>query len=548
MTEFIPEALSLERPAGQHPDYQLSFAPHKGRVRAVFAGVTVADSKRVMVMDETRLAPVYYLPRKDVRMDLLTRTEQRSHCPFKGNASYWSLAVGERQVDDVMWSYEDPLPDAAAIRDYVAFYANQMDAWYEGDEQVDSAKKDLSGYQNPLLSWLLNDAPAVEGPKRLTNAFAEHLLAVGIPVWRLGVIVRTLHPQIVGVSYRWWRPKLAVEELSLGYDRLDTPAWLNSPLVPIFEGAGGIRRRLDIPNPVFDYPILVDLHSEGVTDYVAMPMTFSDGQINVLTLATDHPGGFTTADLGHVYEILSVLGRIYEVHAMRHRAVTLLDTYLGQHAGQRVLSGDIKRGDGQTIHAVIWFCDLRDSTPLAQSMSREEFLGALNQFFDCMTGAVLDAGGQVLRFIGDAALAIFPLGDCDLEGDVPPEACRLAVSAIRDAVARLHVLNIRRSEKGWDTLRYGIALHLGEVTYGNIGTENRLEFTVIGDAANRAARIESMCKTLNEPVLLSEQVARYFPDECRLLGLHVLRGIDEPLPIYALNQQASRPAVIQHVN
>jgi len=129
-----------------------------------------------------------------------------------------------------------------------------------------------------------------------------------------------------------------------------------------------------------------------------MPITFLDGQINVLTLASDRPGGFSTAELGHVYEILGQLGRLYELHNMRRTAVTLLDTYLGRHAGERVLTGSIKRGDGENIEAVIWFCDLRESTPLAQSMSQEEFLGALNQFFDCMAGAVLAHGGQVLRF------------------------------------------------------------------------------------------------------------------------------------------------------
>ena len=410
-----------------------------------------------------------------------------------------------------------------------------MDAWYEDDEEVTESNVDAAGYSNPLLTWLLRDAPAIDDPQQLTKAFAEHMIAVGIPIWRLAVIVRTLHPQIMGVAYRWWRPKMEIDELPLPHDVLSSSRYLNSPLAAIFEGAGGIRRRLDVPDPVLDFPILADLYGEGATDYVAMPLTFSDGQINVLSLAADRPGGFSTDELGHLYEVLLVLGRIYEVHAMRHRAVTLLDTYLGRHAGERVLDGAIKRGDGENIHAVIWFCDLRGSTPLAQTLSREQFLGALNQFFDCMAGAILDVGGQVLRFIGDAALAIFPLARDDPDTGNPPEACRLALAAVRDALGRLEALNVRRSEKGWQPFKFGIALHLGEVTYGNIGTTNRLEFTVIGDAANRAARIESLCKTLNDTVLLSDQVARYFPDECRSLGLHELRGVDEPLPIYALN-------------
>ena len=287
---------------------------------------------------------------------------------------------------------------------------------------------------------------------------------------------------------------------------------------------------------MLDFPILEELHAEGATDYVAMPVTFSDGQINVLTIASDRRGGFSTAHLGHIYEILALLARLYEVHAMRRTAVTLLETYLGSHAGKRVLDGQIKRGDKQIIHAVIWFCDLRESTPLAQSLSQDEFLGALNQFFDCMAGAVMDHGGQVLRFIGDAALAIFPLqGSSDPDhGDKPDAALTTALSAAREAVQRIDALNLRRRPRGWPSLSFGIALHVGEVTYGNIGTENRLEFTVVGDAANRAARIEAMCKPLNEQVLLSAEMARYFPEESRSLGRHQLKGVAEPVEIFAL--------------
>jgi adenylate cyclase len=261
-----------------------------------------------------------------------------------------------------------------------------------------------------------------------------------------------------------------------------------------------------------------------------MPMTFLDGQINVLTLASDRPGGFSTADLGNVYEILAPLGRLYELHNMRRTAVTLLDTYLGRHAGERVLTGSIKRGDGEHIEAVIWFCDLRASTPLAQSMSHEEFLGVLNQFFDCMAGAVLEHGGQVLRFIGDAALAIFPVASID----VGPRAHAQALAAAVDAGRRIDEINEKRAKKTWSLLEYGIGLHAGDVTYGNIGTPERLEFTVVGDAANYAARLESLCKSLGRPVLASAEFAQHFPDRFQSLGCHELRGIQGEQEILAL--------------
>ena len=398
-------------------DYGFTFTHFPHHVRAKINGVVVADSRDVMIMHETRLPPAYYFPRKDVRIDLMTPTEHRTICPFKGNANYWSLTVGDETIENLLWSYEDPLPEAREIKDYVAFYSDLLDELVIDDQPIDRLKpSSTSGavYNNPLLSWLLHDAPQIETAIALTESLAEQMLNADMAIWRLAVIIPTLHPQVNALTYRWWRKDGVAKEIEVPHQVLSDPRYLNSPLVPIFEGAGGVRRRLDIKDPVLDYGILEDLLEEGATDYVAMPMRFTDGQINVVTLASDRRGGFTTSDLGHIHEIIMLLGRLYEVHAMRFRAASLLDTYLGRHAGERVLDGLIKRGDGENIEAVIWFCDLRDSTPLAESMPREDFLALLDSFFDAMAGAVIDHGGQVLRFIGDAALAIFPIvGSCE---------------------------------------------------------------------------------------------------------------------------------------
>jgi len=537
----------LEAITAEPEDYHFTFEAHPTRVRIAFDGVTVADSGKVRVMRETRLAPVFYFPRDDLSWDLLQPSGHRTYCPFKGNASYWSLVVSGQRTENAAWSYEDPFEPASHIKDYVAFYADLVDVIDEGREPIHEgtdASKQI--HTNPLLGWLLNDAPLITSSKELTEEFARALRTVGMPLWRMSVIIRTLHPQVMAEALRWWAKRPDVDVLRVPYTDLQSPQFLNSPLVPIFEGAGGIRRRLDIPDPVLDFGILEDLRAEGASDYVAMPMTFLDGQINALTLTSDRPGGFSTADLGHVYEILAPLGRLYELHNMRRTAVTLLDTYLGQHAGERVLTGSIKRGDGEHIEAVIWFCDLRDSTPLAQSMSQEEFLGALNQFFDCMAGAVLENGGQVLRFIGDAALAIFPVVDSDADA----QACTQALAAALEADRRIGEVNEKRTSKGWKPLAYGLALHVGEVTYGNIGTQERLEstdvgdsanyaarleFTVVGDSANYAARLESFCKTLGRPALASVEFAQHFPDRFEFLGRHAMRGIQGQQEIFALN-------------
>jgi adenylate cyclase len=365
----------------------------------------------------------------------------------------------------------------------------------------------------------------------------------GFPLSRLVCLIRTLHPQVIGVSYTWrgdtGGPDMNPKEYSPPHDVLRTPQYLDSPIAAILDGtAGRIRRRLDISDAKLDFPVLAELRAKGGTDYVALPLIFSDDQVNAITLTADRPGGFRTRELEQIDQMLPVLARLLEVHNLRRTAKTLLDTYLGKHTGERVLNGSIRRGDGEDIHAAIWFCDLRDSTRMADSMSRKAFLAILNDFFDCMAGAVLDHGGEVLRFIGDATLAIFATGTSSYGVDRgccdTVAACHAALAAVKDAQARMGALNRSRAQKGESPLRFGLALHMGDLTYGNIGVPERLEFTVIGAAANEAARLEGLCKTLNQPLLISSAFERCFSGELRSLGLHNLRGVSIPKEIFTL--------------
>ncbi|MCP4379123.1 MAG: DUF427 domain-containing protein, partial [bacterium] len=395
------------------------------------------------------------------------------YCPFKGNAAHYSLQSNDLCVNNIMWSYQDPLPEAAHIGDYVAFYADRVKLIF--DDKVAQAPSS-SAYANPLLQWVLHEAPSIADIRELSTAFARQMRIAGIPLWDMTVVMPTLHPQVAALVHNWHSNSGELTELEPGFEGLQTPEYLNSPLVPLFDGAGGIRRRLDIENPQLDFGVLHDLLAEGATDYVVMPMQFSDGQINAICISSNRPGGFSTSDLGHLYEVLGVLGSLFEVQIQRRKASTLLNTYLGSHAGQRVLNGLIKRGDGKDIRAVIWFCDLRGSTPLALSMSRDDFLASLNQYFDAVAGPILDHGGQILRFIGDAALAIFPIES----KSGTSAACEQALAAANEAALRIASTNRLRAENFQVALEYGIALHVGDVSYGNIGTGNRLEFTVIG--------------------------------------------------------------------
>ena len=305
------------QPSLQSPsNYRFSFDSESQRVIAQYQGVTLADSKAAMLLTETRIAPVYYFPREDVRMDLFELSNYVTYCPFKGNAAHYSLRVGETAADNLLWSYEDTFKDSVHIKDYVAFYPDQVDILYpETEATTEVTEQGLSDYENPLLSWVLQEAPAIATSRELTAAFARQMRTAQMPLWRLSINIQILHPQVVAFSQEWHSVSGELVEYEHDQEILQSPEYLNSPLASIFEGAGGIRRRLDIENPALDFGILQDLHAEGATDYVAMPLPFSDGQINALCISSNRPGGFTTADLGHIYEILAVLGRIYEVHA-----------------------------------------------------------------------------------------------------------------------------------------------------------------------------------------------------------------------------------------
>lgn len=519
-----------------HDGYRVVIEPTDDRIRVVFNGETVADSTRTLLMHETRLPSVYYFPRADVRTEFLLRNDFHTHCPFKGNASYWSLKVGDRSAENAVWSYEDPYDEASGIGGYVAFDWSVMDAWFVGDTAtVEQPKNQISTTDNPFVQWLINDSWKATSAADFVARLANALVAADFPIWRLRLLVRTLNPQLFANTYTWQQNVEGIEEYQATHVGLQSAEYRDSPFAPIIAGEGGIRRRLEGPDPKLDFPILKDLVAEGATDYVAMPVKFSDGLINILILTSDRPGGFATEELGQLYEVLPALGRQLEAYAQRISSLTLLRTYLGRDAGERVMDGLVKRGDGEEVHSVLWISDLRDSTALANSLSRVAYLAALNQYFDCVAGAVIENGGEVLKFIGDAVLAIFPIDD---RNDLHPQACVNALSAVRDASKAIEDINKERGALSEPPLRYGTALHRGDITYGNVGTMKRLDFTVIGTAVNEASRIEALCKELGAPVLMSSAFAKSVSSGLISMGTHSLRGIRGEQEVFALPDSA----------
>jgi adenylate cyclase len=553
----------LKQPETLTPDdYRVTVDPARKRVKVVFNGKVIASTRRALVLKETRLPPVYYLPREDIAMEYLAPSAHRTYCPFKGTATYWNLTVGDKTVENVAWSYEDPIEEALGIRGHIAFYWNKVEAWFAKDQpvEIDATESTAEG-ANPLAGWLLREAWEATSSAELVDRFARQLVEAGFCVLRLSVIIPTLHPQLASNAFVWRRGESVVDERDLPHYGLQSEAYLKSPIIRIFNGEGGIRRRLEGATPPRDFPILDDLLAEGATDYVAMPMRFSNGKINVMTIACDRPGGFATQELGWIHEALPILSRLLEVQAMHRTARSLLETYLGAYTGQRVLNGLVKRGDGDDIPAVIWYCDLRGSTALADSLPRADYLDLLNRYFEAVAGAVLEHGGEVLKFIGDGLLAIFPMekmAACDAEDELycaksgieqgaaatycGKASCNSAIEAARDALQRMVEVNAVLAEAGREPLRFGLSLHLGDVTYGNIGAASRLDFTVIGPATNEAARMDTLTKELGIGVLVSEDFERFVPGTLVSVGRHRLRGVALEREIFTLPELAKKAA------
>jgi adenylate cyclase len=377
----------------------------------------------------------------------------------------------------------------------------------------------------PLVEWLDDGAPPTRQAADTLAEMCRRLVARGVSIYRVGVFVRTLHPNVAGRAFFWRDERDEVEVLSADHSWFGSEDHLKSPIQAVWSTVRESRRRLADPDCPMDYPVLADLRAEGATDYLAVPLRFLNGEVHVATFASRRPGGFADSDLQALHRLLPPFTRIAEIYSNMRKAQNILDAYLGPNAGAKVLAGQIKRGDAQDIDAVIWFCDLRDSTLLADSMSRRDFLRLLNDYFECVLGPVLERQGEVLRFIGDAALAIFPV-----DGR-PAEACAKAVAAAKEALSRLSDLNKNRNPP----LRCGIGLHLGQLTYGNVGTPSRIEFTVVGAAANEAARIEGLSKRLEVDLLVSERVAQALPGPWRSLGSHTLRGVGDKMELFTLS-------------
>lgn len=388
-----------------------------------------------------------------------------------------------------------------------------------------------------VTDWLMSEALGEPDIEALVEGTVARVDAAGIPIRRFHISFNVLHPLYEGISLTWrrGRPLEIAQHFRTAND--ENPDWLQSPLHHMIERRIlGLRRRLVGSEAILDFPLLAQLKADGGTDYFAFVIPFGaskdDGLIG--SWLTDRKRGFTDADLRALHRVQRRLAVACRMLIRGQVAANVVTTYLGHGAGRRVLAGQIQRGDGETIPAVIWYSDLRGSTAMAERLDRDSFTQVLNCYFECVGGAVMDAGGEILDFIGDAVLAIFPIdgggGDDTLRRR---DACARALAAAHESRLRIARTNAERAKSELPVLNYGLALHVGDVMFGNIGTRERLSFSVIGPSVNQVARLEALTKLVQRPTLASGAFVDSCGGDWDSLGRHALPGIAAPVDVFA---------------
>ena len=403
-----------------------------------------------------------------------------------------------------------------------------MDLSHDGDQRSAAAHE--------LVRWILTEGrleasgedPVRErgSPTRFINSLCRRLVSAGVPLWRVTVYAATLHPQARGFGWRWWREGRIPEEVRIAQGTELTPDFLQSPLRGPIERGVVLRRRLTTAQ--IEFPLLEEFRAEGCTEYLAVPLNHVNRRYPVAAWATDRPGGFKESDVVLLEEIRPAFAAVIEMIATRRTARGLFDIYLDRHVGERLLDGQIKRGHTEPLRAVVMATDLRNFTSISDQQPSEEVIKLLDDYFEVVASRVHSHGGNVLKFIGDGVLAIFRT-----DGERDRTAARAALVAACQILTGLAACKI-----DGQTLRAGIGLHIGTVMYGNVGSADRLDFTVIGPATNLAFRLEALTKQLGYPVLVSRAFAEATDLPLVSLGSHPIRGFRGMEDVFALPEHS----------
>ena len=402
-----------------------------------------------------------------------------------------------------------------------------------------------------LAAWLIEQSLTGVTEAEIVGGFCEGLVRMGTPLARAIVLVDTLHPLFEGRAFRWTpgRSQAEVNEYGRTKEGPNAEAWRRSLLYFMVEtNRSVLRRRLTDTSPpeeIPDFATFAELRNEGMTDLVALVTRFAPtGVIGEMDAVYSYwtsnvVSGFDDDHIATLQALINPLAAALKCASLAGIATTLVETYLGRDAGRLVLSGRIERGVAEQINAVLWYSDLRGYTSITDTAAPDQIIPLLNDYAGVVISAIHNAGGDVLKLIGDGTLAIFR------EPDIG-KASRAALDASVAVRRNVAELNSRRANSGLPLTEVYIGLHVGEVFYGNVGSVDRLDFTVVGPAVNEVSRIAAMCRSAERDVLLSAAlVAACDPrDRHRLVsvGRYALRGIARAEELYTLDPDGSGAA------
>jgi adenylate cyclase len=377
----------------------------------------------------------------------------------------------------------------------------------------------------------------------LLHGFCNRLVAGGVPVARVNIVIDTLHPIHEGRVFRWRRDDQGDVDHVVEYGRTNVEGeaaanWRRSTYYHLLvSGEDFLRRRIG-PGHVEDFSVLADLRAEGQTDYFVLIHRFeAEGVIGEMdsfysSWTTDVESGFADEQVSLIRELASPLMLALKCASLARIAKTLVETYLGRDAGRLVLKGRIARGVTDRIQAVLWYSDLRSFTHITETADPEQIIPFLNDYAEAIISSIYEAGGDVLKLVGDGTLAIF-------KEDDPSQACRSALRAEQLMRSRIRVLNRGRLASNLPVADVYLGLHIGEVFYGNIGSQDRLDFTVVGPAVNEVSRIAALCRSVERDVLVSSAffaAASTSEQECLVsVGRYALRGVNRPQELFTLD-------------
>ncbi|HVC54930.1 MAG TPA: adenylate/guanylate cyclase domain-containing protein [Stellaceae bacterium] len=380
-----------------------------------------------------------------------------------------------------------------------------------------------------IAEWLVGPARRIADGTASFDEFAWRLVAAGLPLLRITLHVGTLHPQFIGMTMLWWRDTGQTTQVLIKHEVADLIPYAQNPVRRVCEGRETLRRRLDLPDDALDFDVLIELRERGGTDYIALPIRGAHEFDYMITFVTDRAGGFAAREIDDLARVAQRLGVVIDRHSQLWITHNVLSAYLGARTGPKVLAGQIRRGAGIELTAVLWSSDLRGFTERSDRVPSEQMIAILNALFEAQAAAIREHQGEILKFVGDGILAIFPIE----EPAAIPAIAAGAIAAARAAIEAVGRLGGDAAMADEPPLEIVVALHIGTVNYGNIGAVDRLDFTVIGPAVNLVSRIETVAKTLGRPIVVSAELAAVLDRGVVSLGSHRLRGLATPHELFA---------------